>query len=192
MNHFYYPELIYSNKIAYINMMRDPVDRFVSHYYYVRLPRRVKGLAEEYCLAHGNLTLEECIFGRHVFRGKCLGKFNVMAHYFCGMESNACHDKKDVLVKSSQDNLQSVYTVGIVEELQQSLRMLEIKFPNFFRGILSLDILPQNTNPKEAENSNVTNYIKKKHSIDYLLYDIARANLQTYMERCDGGMPERN
>jgi len=140
MNHFDFPELVYSDNIAYINMMRDPLDRFVSEYYYMRLSRRGKR-GKQYRLDHGNLTLEECLFGSHNFTGKCLPTFNKMAHYFCGMESGVCHEKEDMLMKSSQHNLESVYTVGLIEELHDSLRMLEIKFPRFFRGLSSINTM---------------------------------------------------
>ena len=35
-NHFDFPEVLYEKKIAYINMIRDPVDRCISFYYWRR------------------------------------------------------------------------------------------------------------------------------------------------------------
>ena len=185
MNHFDFPEFMYSSKVAYINMMRDPVERFISEYYYLRAPRRGR-LSEEYRAEHGNLSLEECIFGESKYTGNCLGEFNVMAHYFCGMESSLCHTNDTQLREFSRLHLDSVYTVGVIENLQESLRMLEKQFPKFFKNAPSLAIHLKNENGggSRQESQKVLSYLTDMHQIDYSLYERAKVKLKRYIEDC--------
>lgn len=54
-NHFNYPEFLYAKNIAYINILREPVDRCVSSYYYARYGQRKSVWREEHLLRYGTL-----------------------------------------------------------------------------------------------------------------------------------------
>lgn len=171
INHFFFPEVFYSNKISYINMLRDPVDRIVSEYYYMRLDRRYKNRGERYRLAHGNLSIETCIFGQHNYTGACLGKHNAMIHYFCGMESNHCHEDEEELLREGKQNLQSHYIVGVIEDLRESLRVFEAKFPSFFHGITRFALRNENSNSKNELSNRVKSFLRRANAYDYEIYE---------------------
>jgi hypothetical protein len=46
-NYFNFPEILYGDSIAYVNVMRDPVDRCTSEYYYLRYGDRNRDLKRD-------------------------------------------------------------------------------------------------------------------------------------------------
>jgi hypothetical protein len=215
VNHFWYPEIQYGNGgfssddtsdetqhaevVSYMNMVREPSARAVSDYYYLRYGSdRNINARTEFLKEHGDLSMDECYFGDvKRYRGACEVARDVQADYFCGREGHPCHDDGQEALKArlAASNMDAIYTVGVNERYEDSLRMLEYSFPAFFKG-LTKKYLAKNDNPtgKEASlnhNSNKGNVsaalierLERDNAIDLALWKTANAKLDDYLHIC--------
>lgn len=141
-NHFNFPEILYSDQIAYINVMRAPVDRCVSLYYYTRYGDRNRLLKKDILERYGNATMDECLSRPYEEHGQC---FNCppteQAMAFCGIDGGECNGIEDAMqvVQQAIENIRHHFYVGLTEHLEETMEMLEILYPDFFKG--GLDIL---------------------------------------------------
>lgn len=55
-NHFNFPEIYYGHKVAYINILRSPIRRCISAYYYNRYGNRNKFLKADYVQRFGEFN----------------------------------------------------------------------------------------------------------------------------------------
>lgn len=182
--HFYFRKrLSISKSYTYINMLREPVERVISHYNYMRLEHiRPKERVEELRKSgQWNETLLECIKKQH--RG-C--ENNVMTRFFCGTKS---YCKRGTLksLKRAKFNMSRYYaSVGILEEVHTFIKILQKRLPSYFNANISSKI----KFPKLKENYNkgyvtkygndIKSYILKQNKADYYLYQYAlkRFNLE--------------
>ena len=190
-NHFYFPEIVYSNAIEYMNMMRDPVERLMSDYYYLRSLERRGNHAVVYRQKHGDMDIDQCIFGNSSYSGNCLPMSNLQTHFFCGMEGSSCHDDEHTLMADAVANMDTFYSVGITERFEDTLKMLEKRFPSFFHGALEMYQSKRNsaeshanTNEHPTASREAVEYLKYENRLDYVLYMKAQASLSTFLFEC--------
>lgn len=188
VNHFHFPEIIYSDRVEYMNMVRDPVSRLLSDYSYLRSFQSRKNHALSYREKHGDISVDECMFGNTEFSGKCLPISNLQAHFFCGMERSACHANATLLASRAASNMEKIYTIGVTERYDDTLKMLETKYPRFFRGISELYSSKQektlNTNQHTIPSDRAIEALKKDNAVDYDLYKRADLALDQYIMHC--------
>ena len=97
---------------AYINMIRDPIDRFESFYYFSRFGNEKGGggnarLSDE----QRNESVDECVAKR---RRECTQPVWQVVPYFCGMdaECNNRHIRAVQIAKVSRPNQSLVLTLA--------------------------------------------------------------------------------
>ena len=154
VNHANFPEIVFAKELAYINVLRDPVQQAVSHYYYHNRTHLTKAL--------GSRGINDCIESAHV--EQCIDSpRNEQTEYFCGreldVEENQARQKRrrhartfryrysgewrwspvsscsklsrgDKL-KLSIANLKRHYVFGYADKLEEFIKVLEKSFRFF-------------------------------------------------------------
>merc|ERR1711884_927130 len=132
----------------YVNLVRDPVERVISWYYYVRAPwyfvERKRAFPElplpnpnwlrkdyETCVKRGD---KECQW----LEGGERDDFGQLTEFFCGQDDDCTGFNTEVAMKKAMYNVEKHYAVvGILEELNKTLTVLEHYVPRFFKGALN-------------------------------------------------------
>jgi len=139
--HFHFPEIFFGKDVEYINLLREPVSRIVSDYYYLRYGNRGRNDKIEVLQTRGNFTLDECVRLDDMNRKRCLNEdfVNILqSRYLCGRDGGECEGLALPEVSArAMNNMNSVYTVGLLENYREFLQLLELAFPEFFRGASS-------------------------------------------------------
>lgn len=127
--HFYFRSRIkVPYQYSYINQVRDPVKRVISHYYYTHKsknrPRRK--LREIRRSGHQKESLETCI--QHEHEG-C--KRNVMTRFFCGKHSYCKNGTSRALERAKSNIIRYYASVGLLKHLDVYKQILHKRFPTF-------------------------------------------------------------
>ena len=154
---------------TYINLLREPVARFISHYYYCRSPGRwsfkIKRLKE---LGHFDVTIEECL--ENQYEG-CV--WNHMTRFFCGPHAFCKTGSQEALERAKHNMLYHYASVGIMEYLDVFVAVLNKRLPEF--------VLPP---PKTGmAKMFVTKGVKKKpltESTMQRLREVNKADIELY------------
>ncbi|TKC45462.1 hypothetical protein EI555_021659, partial [Monodon monoceros] len=123
-------------KPIYINVIRDPIERLVSYYYFLRfgddyrpgLRRRKQGDKKTFdeCVAEGG---SDC----------APEKLWLQIPFFCGHSSECWNVGSRWAMDQAKYNLVNEYfLVGVTEELEDFIMLLEAALPRFFRGATEL------------------------------------------------------
>lgn len=116
----------------YVNILRKPLDRLVSYYYFLRYgddyrPHLIRK-------KHGDKkTFDECVQLKHA---DCsLERMWLQVPFMCGQASACWVPGNAWALQKAKENLVSKYLlVGVTEELTDFVSLLEAALPNFFRG----------------------------------------------------------
>ncbi|XP_039271717.2 uronyl 2-sulfotransferase-like [Styela clava] len=123
-----------SVKPIYINVIRNPIERFISHYYYMRFGFG-NGNSKAWMKNMSNATrfekLEECVAKS---AEKCVQReSSTTLAFFCG-QGPKCRTRSPWALQKAKENVVKYYTVvGIVEDFPNTLRLLEYTLPRYFR-----------------------------------------------------------
>jgi len=132
----------------YVNMVRDPIERVISWYYYVRAPwyfvERKRAFPDlplpnpnwlrkdyELCVKRGD---NECRY----LEGGERDDFGQLTEFFCGQEDDCTGFNTEVAMRRAMHNVEQHYAVvGVLEDLNKTLTVLEHYVPRFFKGALN-------------------------------------------------------
>jgi len=136
----------------YVNMVRDPVERVISWYYYVRAPwyfvERKRAFPDlplpnpnwlrkdyETCVTTND---PECRY-LPAQRKDGFGDHRRQTMFFCGHSDDCTGFNTEIAMKKAKENVERHYAVvGVLEELNKTLTVLEHYVPRFFKGALDV------------------------------------------------------
>lgn len=135
--HFYFrSRLNLPQAHTYINQVRQPVRRLVSHYHYMRSRNRPKNRLKEFLASEEKKeSLEKCLRQQH--KG-C--RSNVMTRFFCGRHYYCRKGTLRALLKAKHNVKRFYAAVGLLENYDIYLQILNKRLPKFFPKISSGDI----------------------------------------------------
>ncbi|XP_070504684.1 heparin sulfate O-sulfotransferase [Chironomus tepperi] len=142
-------------KPLYINIIRKPLDRLVSYYYFLRYgddyrPHLVRHRSGD------TMSFDECV---KLKKPDCDPKnMWLQIPFFCGHHSECFEPGSKWALEQAKRNLVSEYfLVGLTEELGDFIELLELSLPRLFRGAV-----------ENFKNSNKSHLRKTKGKIDPL------------------------
>ena len=166
--HFRFSEAAYqyfSDKYAFITVLRDPVERFISAYFYRR-----------YRTGKLELELEE-----HLQSKNCLNEGSLYVRSLCGMDQIEENNWLQAIAKA-KENLHKFRIIGFLEYQEEFLRQFEAQFNR------RLKIKVTNRSPKSAayKKSLITPEIRAK------ITEICQPDLEIYQYAINNFMLAKN
>lgn len=170
----------------YINLIRDPLARLVSGYYFRRFGDYREGRTWNFkgTDKEKNQTFDECVLNNMT---ECVdpAKIFYIVPFFCGQESY-CRNPSKVAVRQAKINvIRNYLLVGVTEELEDFLFALEALLPEFFKGVLNVyktpgealqeKITTTKTLNKKGPSVKVEKIMMKKLELEYDFYNFVKA-----------------
>lgn len=162
----------------YINLIRDPVERIISSYYYRRLAARLNhgrtAKPSNYWL---NKKFRHCVMNSDpecsFIDGQSYGV--LLLPYFCGQDKRCLILNNPWALQKAKNNIERYYAVvGVVEELNITLRVLEASLPRFFKGAVevynTLSVRKNQNHQKEHVAEDLKAALKANLTSEYELY----------------------
>ena len=120
----------------YINIVRDPLERLVSHYYFLRygdtyLPNKIRKKQGD------KTTFDECVIKK---QSDCNPeKLWIQIPYFCGSDPDCWKPgNKAALHRAKRNVINYYFLVGTTDRIGDFLDVLEKTLPRFFNGASSI------------------------------------------------------
>ena len=175
----------------YISHIRDPIDRFISNFYFVRngddnIPENFKDMNEELV----NRSLEECVnltYSEYMksktpeFYKLCGADMSHEIQRFCGYDKR-CQDP-DYALQQATKNLELYLAVGLTEELNKYLFVLEKLLPDLLSGITRVYKSEQavatkrkgsSTHMKKKPSETIIKQLKEMAVREYAFYELVK------------------
>uniref|UniRef100_A0A3P9KQ97 Uronyl 2-sulfotransferase n=1 Tax=Oryzias latipes TaxID=8090 RepID=A0A3P9KQ97_ORYLA len=145
---------------VYINIIRDPINRFLSNYFFRRFGDwrgeqnhliRTPGMKDD----ERYLDINVCILENYP---ECSNpRVFYIIPYFCGQHPQCREPGVWALERAKQNVLENYLIVGILEELEEVLLMLERLLPHYFAGVLNIY-----KSPEYKKMGNMTGTVRKQ------------------------------
>jgi len=183
--HFYIFDMDkYDLKVDLINMVRDPVDRVVSNFYFVRNPSRWEKketvppdswFSKNFnkCVLQGDA---ECQIGFGV------NQQEMQLTYFCGSTSVCFNTSSRAALQKAKKNLETRYSVvGVMEWFNASLSVLENYLPRWFRGaadnLYRVSRKQYNHVPHQQPSKNAKKVLGERLKLDFDFFEFVKQRL---------------
>ena len=184
-SHFYFRKYLKISRIhTYINQVREPVARFISHYAYMhnkrhRPPGRVQEMIDS---GEWNDTIEQCF---HKEGQGC--KHNVMTRFFCGPELFCKNNLTKALENAKLNIVKHYAVVGLLEHFHLTLKIIQKRLPCFLPVIPtdpSFKLNQATTNTKTSVSEDMIEKIKGSNWADIKLYEFVKQVFWNQVKAC--------
>lgn len=160
LGHNYYGQHTNLGPFFYVTMLRDPVERVISHYYYIKYVIKDNEFTDMYNLKEF-AQLEE----------------------FQNLQTRFITDNK-LHLEQAIDNLKNFAFFGITEMFRESLLLMEKRLG--WEGIQYKELNKNEKKPKKESISKETiKQIEKANLLDIELYQWARENFKSRLEEIE-------
>ncbi|MEX2400243.1 MAG: sulfotransferase family 2 domain-containing protein [Rhodothermales bacterium] len=154
------------NPFTYITVLRHPVERVISHYYFVK--RRPHHRLHD-TIASSNMSLEEYVLGGTALE---LDNGQVRAIYGSDHLKVGYGDCTDHMLESALDNLESYFSVvGIAERFDETLLLMARRLNWNRRPLYVRRNVTKNRPALEAVSPRVLREIEAANALDLALYE---------------------
>ncbi|XP_044270735.1 uronyl 2-sulfotransferase-like [Tribolium madens] len=142
---------------SYINIIREPADKAISRSFYTN--KNTEG------------DLIDCLVRRKSdCQGRKVNPYQLTIPYFCGHDPKCMLDNQWAL-QTAKSNVEKYYpVVGVLEELNATLGVLESELPYFFKGVQGVYKIINRFNRKKSAQQ-LTKTRKQLHRILATEYD---------------------
>ncbi|XP_071549761.1 uronyl 2-sulfotransferase homolog pip-like isoform X2 [Panulirus ornatus] len=172
----------------YLNLVRDPVEKVASRFYYARAtPRPGAATPRGYQPATPpqHATLEECFFSQG---DDCTfhpgNHYDLTIPYFCGHEDYCRELNNAAALRLAKQHVEEWYqVVGVLEDINATLSVLQHRLPEFFYGVVDLyynELLAPHHNKnrhRPKTSPEVEAALRKNLSLEYDFYNFVRQRL---------------
>ncbi|XP_041480715.1 uronyl 2-sulfotransferase-like [Lytechinus variegatus] len=185
----------------YVSMLRDPLARHISWYYFMRFgdsdmdANKLHEMIANEGVAAVNETYDDCVENG---RSSCTSLYyvNINIRTFCGYERK-CISSPEYALEQAKRNLDKFLVVGIVEEYESSLRVLERLLPSMFKGAMheyqsnkAQFSSVSKTAFKKMPTTKTVEIMKDRMKLDYEFYDYVKERFHRLkrhlgMDRCE-------
>ena len=171
---------LFFDSFAYTTFLRDPLERVISHYYWVKETKYPTYEHPDWKL-HSENSLEE-FFDKRKFDKFSLDYFrlidNLQTRYIAGIENRWRSKDSEYMLETAKLNLVKYYKIfGIQEEFEKSINLLKTNLGLSFQSRVTRQKL---TNKKPDISKKTMENIKKNNQLDLYLYDYALKIFQKF------------
>lgn len=173
--HFHFPEII-DDRVAYINVLRHPVSRCTSQYYYLRYGDRDEKDRKKVIDQFGDLSIDDCIdSGEYDRCFNCKGWKQSL--FFCGRDGGECKSlSPNSILERAKQVIDDEYTIGAIEDFEGTVAVMEKLYPSFFKG--GLDLLKK-VKPQRV-TTGIKEYIPPSDVSKKIIEDLLDQDMQLY------------
>ena len=189
MNHLRFVDFTMFGKKQpiYFNVVREPIERFVSFYYFRRFGDGEINNGKPLYLR--NESIDECVYNR---RHECTGeeKLWLTLGFFCGHDELCKTPNRDALDKAKR-NIERFYMfVGLSSNMDDVIFILETYLPAYFKGAQDFwqkqkmeQMAVHKTSFKKPIGARARNILRKTMNLEYELYYFIKDRFEDLLQQ---------
>jgi len=170
----------HEHNFEWINIVREPVSRLVSMFHYLRKPARWASKKNRPPESWFNKSLDACVLQGDKECQVGFGFQSLQLSFFCGSNRQCVDPSSRSGLQMAKYNIETRYAVvGVMEEFQTSLEVLQEILPRWFRGAVKTKKgkAHRNSNSYEKPSNDTLRELEKRLALDIELYLFAKQRL---------------
>ncbi|PIK56213.1 putative uronyl 2-sulfotransferase [Apostichopus japonicus] len=182
-----------SGDLVYISLIRDPLERFLSAYYFEKSGDGIQGPDTGLKGKYERDYFSHCQKSRRndTCFGHWLGK--TIHPRFCGVTSICSQMARKTIERAKRIASQTFSVVGILEEFDKFLQLLEKKYPAHFKGFYEMYqksetrefVSKVKTKEKERPRPDIIEKMKEDMKLDYEFYGFVKDQFHKQLDEMD-------
>jgi len=184
---------------VYLSMLRDPLSRFESHFYFMRhgdddISKEQLILKLGKASALPNETLDDCVEHKRI---ECSSPQNIRQNpyitSFCG-HAPQCNSDPDYALKQAKKNVDKFLVIGITEDYDLTMAVFEKLLPSTFKGARQAytetkeeSMAKSKTSHKKPPSPNTYSILRERLRYDYEFYNYVKDRFHRLAERMGVG-----